>query len=87
MPEAGTCRSCGRALVHVPYERTYHPASALGPDDFCAALLPIFGTTELSFEVSPSEFIPSDRRPCRGVNSNTCVAEGCYGEACIGGVA
>ena len=22
-------------------------------------------------------------RPCRGQNSNVCVAEGCYGEACI----
>lgn len=26
-----------------------------------------------------------DQRPCGGTNSNVCVAEGCYGEACIGG--
>src|SRR5690348_13806251 len=24
-----------------------------------------------------------DRRPCLGKNTNVCVAEGCYGEACI----
>lgn len=24
-----------------------------------------------------------DRRPCQGVNSNICVMEGCYGEACL----
>lgn len=24
----------------------------------------------------------SDPRPCKGGNSNICVAEGCYGEAC-----
>jgi hypothetical protein len=24
-----------------------------------------------------------DPRPCRGRNSNVCVAEGCYGEACV----
>lgn len=24
-----------------------------------------------------------DARPCEGQNSNVCVAEGCYGEACI----
>jgi hypothetical protein len=22
-------------------------------------------------------------RPCRGRNSNVCVAEGCYGESCV----
>lgn len=25
----------------------------------------------------------SDRRPCQGRNANVCVAEGCYGEACL----
>jgi hypothetical protein len=25
----------------------------------------------------------SDPRPCRGRNANVCVAEGCYGEACV----
>jgi hypothetical protein len=24
-----------------------------------------------------------DERPCRGINANVCVAEGCYGEACV----
>lgn len=24
-----------------------------------------------------------DPRPCKGINSNVCVGEGCYGEACI----
>jgi hypothetical protein len=24
-----------------------------------------------------------DPRPCKGANSNICVAEGCFGEACI----
>lgn len=24
-----------------------------------------------------------DKRPCKGTNSNVCVAEGCYDEACI----
>lgn len=28
-----------------------------------------------------------DRRPCKGVNGNVCVAEGCYGEACTAGAA
>jgi hypothetical protein len=26
-----------------------------------------------------------DPRPCKGRNSNVCVGEGCYGEACIRG--
>ena len=26
---------------------------------------------------------PVDPRPCRGRNSNICVAEGCYGESCL----
>jgi len=26
-----------------------------------------------------------DQRPCKGANSNVCVGEGCYGEACIRG--
>ena len=37
--------------------------------------------TELGIPLSPRE----PRKPellCRGVNSNICVAEGCYGEAC-----
>lgn len=25
-----------------------------------------------------------NRRPCKGRNANVCVAEGCYGEACVG---
>jgi hypothetical protein len=25
----------------------------------------------------------TDERPCKGTNANVCVAEGCYGEACI----
>lgn len=25
----------------------------------------------------------SDPRPCGGQNANVCVAEGCYGEACL----
>ena len=25
----------------------------------------------------------TDPRPCRGQNSNICVAEGCFGEACV----
>lgn len=24
-----------------------------------------------------------DRKPCRGSNANVCVAEGCFGEACL----
>lgn len=24
-----------------------------------------------------------DPRPCKGENSNICVAEGCYGESCV----
>lgn len=25
----------------------------------------------------------ADPRPCKGRNANVCVAEGCYGEACV----
>lgn len=25
----------------------------------------------------------SDPRPCQGENANVCVAEGCFGEACV----
>ena len=28
---------------------------------------------------------PYDPRPCKSRNTNVCVAEGCYGEACING--
>lgn len=27
--------------------------------------------------------VESDARPCKGRNVNVCVAEGCYGEACL----
>lgn len=30
----------------------------------------------------PESYIEVER-PCRGRNSNACVAEGCYGEACL----
>lgn len=29
--------------------------------------------------------IADDPRPCKGANSNVCVGEGCYGEACVKG--
>lgn len=56
---AGVCRSCGRDLVQVVGERTYHPASALGPDDTCPELLPIPGAASgtLSFNVPDSAFV------------------------------
>lgn len=54
----GTCRACGRDLVHVPGESTYHPAAVLGPGDTCPALLPIGDTEYLSFRVPYAVFIP-----------------------------
>lgn len=54
---AGACRACGRDLVHVIGERTYHPARVLAPEDLCPALLPYPGTTTISFNVPDDQFI------------------------------
>lgn len=62
-PLMGSCRSCGRPLVKVPGERTYHPAVVLTAKDTCPALLPIPGTVSLSFDVPDSEFIPDGTPP------------------------
>ncbi|HEY9416635.1 MAG TPA: hypothetical protein VIQ30_17905 [Pseudonocardia sp.] len=63
---AGTCRTCGRDLVHVPGERTYHPAVVLQESGPCPALLPIRDTEYLSHDVPYTEFIlvtsPDDDR-------------------------
>lgn len=55
---AGVCRACGRELVQVQGERTYHPAVVLSPSETCPALLPIPGTAVLSFDVPDDQFIP-----------------------------
>lgn len=58
---SGACRACGRDLVQVVGERTYHPASVLSPRDGCPALLAYPGTDALSFNVPDDQFIPSGR--------------------------
>jgi hypothetical protein len=52
----------------VAEERALHDAGCSYPDEDC------------SCGHSPDA---DDPRPCKGRNANVCVAEGCYGEACV----
>jgi hypothetical protein len=66
--KAGTCYSCGYALVqatddqHGVVERTYHPFNAIPKGESCAALIPIehWAGTYLSTEVPPEMFLIDD---------------------------
>jgi hypothetical protein len=56
----GTCRTCGRPLVQVVGERTYHPAVVMPATEPCPKLLPIGNSRHLSFNVPDSEFVTTD---------------------------
>jgi hypothetical protein len=39
--------------------------------------------TVFAFRNRPDAVVRDESKPCKGMNGNICVAEGCYGEACI----
>lgn len=67
------------AGLHIPY-----PGSR-GVASFDAAWAVVNPNRHLGYKVVRCQLVPvkEDKRPCAGKNSNVCVGEGCYGEACL----